>query len=261
MLKNIANFWNYKELIFVFTKRTLMIRYRQSLLGMWWMVLQPIISAFIFTIIFAKFFTIHTPGDTPYPIFVYCGLIFWTFFNNGVSNSMRSFTDNVSLICRTYFPKEIMPVSSILSGFLDFSISFGILMILMLIFQHPFYIFILLTLPILLILLILMLGLALIFSILNAYSRDTQYSVATLLYFGMFASPVLYDMKNVPISIRNIYYINPLAGIFDNLRRVILYGWSPDYYALGISALISIIILIFGYYFFKRSDKFIADII
>jgi lipopolysaccharide transport system permease protein len=261
MIKSIKDFFKYKELAIAFTKRTLMIRYRQSFLGIWWMVLNPIISTFIFTVIFANFFTIHTPGETPYPIFAYCGLIFWTFFNNGVSNSMLSFTNNTSLICRTYFPREILPVSSLLAGFVDFGISFSLLLLMMLIFGQPFHLLILFIIPVFIVLFILMLGLGFIFSILNAYSRDTQFSVSTLLYFGMFASPVLYDMKNVPWNYRNIYYMNPLAGIFDNIRRVVLYGWSPDLNSFMISSVISICIFMFGYYFFKKSDKLIADII
>jgi len=256
---NLRDFWNYRDLLYILTKRDIQVRYKQTLLGATWAIIQPLFTMLIFTLFFGKLAAMPSDG-IPYPIFAYAGLLPWTFFSNSVTNSGNSLVGNSNLITKVYFPRMIIPTASVASGLLDFAIAFGFLIVLMFYYGIGLSINILM-LPVLIILTsLLAIGVGMWMSALNVKYRDIRYALPFLIQLGMFASPIIYPASLVPEKWRWLVWLNPVAGQIEAYRSA-FFGRPFEWTALGISAVMTFVILVYSAYNFRRMEKSFADII
>lgn len=256
---NLRDLWHYRDLLHILTMRDIKVRYKQTLLGAAWAIIQPLFTMLIFTLFFGRLAGMPSDG-IPYPIFAYAGLLPWTFFSNAVTNSGNSLVGNSNLITKVYFPRMIIPMASVGSGLVDFAIAFVLLVVLM------FYYGVVLTLsilmlPVLVILTsLLAIGIGMWMSALNVKYRDIRHALPFLIQLGMFISPIIYPTTIVPEKWRFLLAFNPLTGIIEGYRSAI-FGRPFDWFAIGISAAITFAILFYSAYMFKRMEKSFADII
>ncbi len=256
---DLRDLWHYRDLFYILTMRDIKVRYKQTLLGAAWAIIQPLFTMLIFTLFFGRLAGMPSDG-IPYPIFAYAGLLPWTFFSNAVTNSGNSLVGNSNLITKVYFPRLIIPIASVGSGLVDFAIAFGLLIVLMIYFGVGFSAT-LIMLPVLVILTsLLAIGIGMWMSALNVKYRDIRHALPFLIQLGMFISPIIYPPTIVPEKWRFLLAFNPLTGIIEGYRSAI-FGRSFDWFALGISALITFAILFYSAYMFKRMEKSFADII
>jgi lipopolysaccharide transport system permease protein len=251
--------WQYRELLRFLVVRDIKVRYKQTVLGGLWAILQPFMSMVVFTIFFGMLAKISS-DNLPYPIFVYTALLPWQFFSNGIGNAGNSLVANSNLISKVYFPRIIIPAASLGAGLLDFIVAFLILIIMM------FYYGIfpgagLLLLPFLMLMIaIAALGVGMVLSALNVAYRDFRYVIPFLVQFWLFATPVIYPASIVPEKWRWLININPMAGLITAFRSSLLNRPVP-WHDLLISSTMSIGLLIVGIYYFTRMERRFADII
>ena len=256
---NLRDLWQYRDLLYILTMRDIKVRYKQTLLGAAWAIIQPLFTMLIFTLFFGKLAGMPSDG-IPYPIFAYAGLLPWTFFSNAVTNSGNSLVGNSNLITKIYFPRMIIPMASVASGLLDFVIAFGLLVVLMFYYGVGLSIN-LLMLPVLLVLTsLLATGVGMWMSALNVKYRDVRYALPFLVQLGMFASPIIYPLSLVPEKWRWLMALNPLAGQIEAYRSA-FFGKPFDWLSLGVSAVLTFAVLVYSAYNFRRMEKSFADII
>ena len=256
---NLRDLWQYRDLLYILTMRDIKVRYKQTLLGAAWAIIQPLFTMLIFTLFFGKLAGMPSDG-IPYPIFAYAGLLPWTFFSNAVTNSGNSLVGNSNLITKIYFPRMIIPMASVASGLLDFVIAFGLLVVLMFYYRVGLSIN-LLMLPVLLVLTsLLAIGVGMWMSALNVKYRDVRYALPFLVQLGMFASPIIYPLSLVPEKWRWLMALNPLAGQIEAYRSA-FFGKPFDWLSLGVSAVLTFAVLVYSAYNFRRMEKSFADII
>lgn len=260
MLIHLKELFSYRELLCSIVIREIKVRYKQSILGLLWAVLQPLSLMIVFTIIFSKFAKISSEG-LPYPVFCYTALLPWTFFSTSLSFAVPSLVNNSSLINKIYFPREVFPISSVLTAFIDFAIASLIFVMMLIFYKVQITLGIFFIIIILLIQIILTLGIAFFLSSLNVYYRDIRYAIPLIIQIWMYISPVIYPVGLVPDRYRIIYMLNPMAGIIDGYRRIILHGLAPEWNYLSLSAGIAVSLLIISYKYFKRVEMSFADII
>jgi lipopolysaccharide transport system permease protein len=248
------------DLLWAWTLRTVRARYQQSVLGALWAIVQPVASVAIFTVIFTMFIPIDT-GSIPYVVFSYSAMVPWLFFAASVTDMVESLIVNMSLVSKIYFPREILPIAAMLARLLDFAIAYGVLFILLLYFGLPIFTPAWIFLPaILLIQFSLVLGIGLIGSAINVFFRDIKHLFTLGLQLWMYATPIIYPVTAVPESVRPYYFLNPMAGIVEAYRAVLLYGQTPAP-SLWLSAGVALLALVGGYWFFKRVEFQFADVI
>lgn len=259
-MKHLAALNQYRDLLWLWTLREVQVRYKQSLLGIAWAVLQPLALTIIFTIVFSLLVRVDT-GGIPYPIFAYTALVPWTFFATSLSFGIASLVNNMNLVTKIYFPREILPLASIGAAFVDFLVSAVILAGMMLIYRVPPGLVSLWVAPLLLLQIALTVGVVLLGSALLVFFRDVRFVVPLLTQVWMYASPIIYPTSLVPEQYRTLYFLNPMAGIIDGYRRVLLTGEAPQLDALALGSVVTLILLIAGFSFFKRSEPVFADLI
>lgn len=257
---NLRELWAYRELLYFFTWRDIKIRYKQTLLGFAWAILQPLLMMIVFTLFFGTLAKVPSE-NIPYPLFNYAALLPWTLFAEGITRSSNILVQDANLVQKVYFPRLLLPMSSILSPVVDFAIALVVLFGLMLYFTYPPSIT-MLWLPLFLLLeLILALGVGLWLSAINVEYRDVRYVVPFLVQLWLFASPVVYATTFVPERFRVAYgLINPMVGIIDGFRWAILGTERPSYLLIA-SAAIIVAILISGAFYFRRREKAFADVV
>ncbi len=258
---NLRDLWAYRELIFFMTWRDLKVRYKQSLLGIGWAVLRPLLTMVVFSIFFGGLAKVDSDGIW-YPIFSYSGLLPWELFAVALTVGARSLVQNSNMITKIYFPRIILPLASMLAGVVDFLIAFVILFIMMLFKGMPITLNIL-SLPLFILLtLITGLGVALWLSALNVQYRDVGYVSPFLTQFWMFLSPIAYGASIVPEKWRLLYAFNPMVGVINGFRWAVLgrEQYAPDI-TLVISIVVSLLILISGLYYFRRMERQFADMV
>lgn len=258
MIRYILDFFRYRELIELLTGREIKIRYKQSALGILWALFQPAVMVVLFTAIFTKIVRMPT-GDIPYPVFFLSGLIPWTFFANSLSASIPSIVTNVDLVKKIYFPRVILPLVSIFAAAFDFAITFILLIVLMLIFKIQITAWVLFLPVIILVQFILTVGLALLFSALNVFYRDVKNALASIIQIWMFATPVIYPLETIRPHLRWFLLMNPMSGIVDSFRRVLILGTEPHWGYLAVSVLMSFFIFWLAHSVFKRLEPAFAD--
>lgn len=252
--------YRYRQLLLTWTMREIKIRYKQSLLGAAWAILQPLTMMAVFTLVFSYLTRIPTDG-IPYPLFSYVALLPWTFFATSVSFGVPTLINNLNLVTKTYFPREILPISAIGAGFFDFMVASTIFLFMLLFYRVPLS-WNVVWIPVLIALQILLtFGVTLLGSAIIVLYRDVRFIVPLALQLWLYATPIIYPISLVPDRFRSLYMLNPMAGIIQSYRLVILYGQSPTWSHLGLSATVTIALFIVGYLVFKRLEVSFADII
>jgi lipopolysaccharide transport system permease protein len=258
---NLRDLWAYRELLYFLAWRDVKVRYKQTVLGVAWALLQPLLTMLISTLIFGRLggFGART-GGSPYPLFVYAGLLPWTFFANAITNSGNSLVGSANLITKVYFPRMIIPGAAVAAGLVDFLIAFVLLIGLMLYYQITPTRNLLLFPALVFLTALLAAGVGMWLSALNVKYRDVRFALPFIVQLWMFVSPVFYPSSLLPDKYRWAFALNPLTGIIEAYRSA-LFGHSIEWAGLGVSALITICILIFGSYSFRRMEKTFADIV
>ncbi len=250
----------YRELIWTFTLREIAVRYKQAVLGAAWAIIQPLSMMMVFTLFFSRL--MHIPSDgTPYPLFVYSALLPWTFFATSLAFAVPSLTNNTQLITKVYFPREVLPLASVLAAGFDFCIAGLVLLGMMLVYRVPLTLSILWILPLLAIQIVFTIGAALFFSALNVSYRDVRHAVPLVIQLWMFATPVIYPASVVPDRYRTLYFLNPMAAIIEGFRQVLVRGLAPDLRLLVPAAAVAGIVLWASYRYFKKAEDTFADVI
>jgi lipopolysaccharide transport system permease protein len=251
--------WAYRELITSFTLRDIKLRYKQTGLGIAWAVLQPLLTMVIFTVFFGGLAKIPSDG-VPYPLFVLAALLPWTLFAEGLTRSTTTMVTNSNIMTKVYFPRLIMPLSSILSPLVDFAVSFILLLAMMVYYGYTPTLNIIFLPLFLLLALATSLGVGLWLSALNVKYRDFQYTVPFLIQIWMFASPVVYASSLIPASLRVWYGLNPMAGVIEGFRWALLGSGAPSAMVL-VSVGMVIVLLVSGMFYFRRMEQYYADIV
>ena len=258
---DLHDLWIYRELIFFMTWRDLKVRYKQTLLGASWAVLKPFLNMVVFTIFFGGLAKVPSEG-VPYPIFSFAALLPWELFSNALSISSRSLVQNRHMITKIYFPRVILPLSSTLSGVVDFLIAFVILLAMMAFYRIQPTLN-MLTLPLFLLLAIVAaLGVGLWLSALNVLYRDIGYITPFLTQFWLFITPIVYPTSMIPEQWRVLYALNPMTGVVEGFRWAILgtQQGAPGL-TLYISIAVSVVLLVSGMYYFKRMERHFSDLV
>ena len=254
--------WRYRELFRVLAWRDLAVRYRQTVIGVLWALIRPLLTMLVFTIIFGQIARLPPDGTAPYPLMVFAGILPWTFFSSGLSEASNSLINNANLISKVYFPRLIVPMATVVVAFVDFLISFFILVLLMA-WYHFLPDWRILVLPIFVLLAFFAsVGPALWITALNVKYRDFRYVIPFIVQFGLYVSPVGFSSNVVPEQWRLLYSLNPMVGVIDGFRWCILGGQS-ELYAPGLA--ISIVVITFFLWFgidrFRKMERGFADLI
>ncbi len=257
---DLKQIWNYRELFYFLTKRDIKVRYKQTVLGGLWAIIQPVFTMIVFTLFFGRLAKISSDG-IPYPIFVYAGLLPWTYFANALSASGNSLVGSANLITKVYFPRLIVPAAASLAGLVDFFIAMLVMAAMMIYYQFLPGIGILLF-PFLIGLTFLCaVGVGLWLSALNVQYRDIRYVIPFLIQIWMFISPVIYPVSMVKEKYQWLLALNPMTGVIQAYRASLLGHQPIDWLLLGISTAIIIIFFMSGLYYFRRMEKVFADVI
>jgi lipopolysaccharide transport system permease protein len=256
----LKDLWAYRELLYFLMWRDVKVRYKQTLLGVAWAIIQPLATMLIFTFFFGKLAGIQSDG-IPYSIFAYAGLLPWTFFSNAVTNSGNSLIGSSNLITKVYFPRMIIPGAAVLSGLVDLGVSFVILVGLMAYFRVAITWRILMLLPLVGLATLLATGVGMWLSALNVKYRDIRYALPFLIQLWMFATPIIYPSSIVPDKWRWIIVMNPLTGIVDGFRAALFGHKAFDWIAVAVSLVITFAILVYSSYAFRRMEKVFADVV
>jgi len=249
---------NARDLLWIWVQRELKVRYTTSYFGILWVVLQPLAVLAIFTFVFSVLLRVPTQG-VAYPIWLFCGLSAWTFFNNTLNNAAGALTGNMNLVKKVYFPREIFPIGALIVNTVDYAIATLIFGVMLFIDPAPFYSTLILYPLIFVIQLCLTLGLSLFLSSFIVFFRDVRFILPLMLQMLMYLSPVFYPIDQVPGNLLPFYLLNPVAVILDSFRRVALYGLPPRWGYLTYAALVSLLVLWVGYLYFKRSEREFVD--
>jgi len=251
--------WEYRELLYFLVWRDVKVRYKQTLLGATWAIIQPFMTMVVFSIFFGRLANIPSDG-IPYPIFSFAALVPWTFFANGLTNASNSLVGSANLLKKVYFPRLVIPLAAVAAGIVDFVLAFGVLLGMMLfygivpkgnIIWLPFF---------LLLALITALGAGLWLAALNVEYRDIRYVVPFLTQFWLFATPIAYPSSLLPEAWRIVYGLNPMVGVVEGFRWALLGTNTAPGVMVIVSALAALLILVSGAFYFRRTEKSFADI-
>lgn len=259
MDKWIIELWKFRELLIALTVREIKVRYKQTLLGAAWAILQPASLTVIFTVVFGVFLKVET-GDIPYPVFAYSALVPWMFFSNSISFGSLSVVNNGNLVTKVYFPREILPLSSIGAVFFDFLMAGLVFIILLVIYGISPTLNLLYVLVLIPEIFLLTCGISFIFSAINVLFRDIRFVVPLVLQIWLFLTPIMYSSEQIPERYQLFLKINPMVSLIDNFRAVTVYAKSPNFLDVAISAVVSILIFILGFWIFKSKEKIFADV-
>jgi lipopolysaccharide transport system permease protein len=250
--------WRYRELFYILSWRDIKVRYKQTVIGAAWALVRPLLTMIIFTVVFGRVAGMQRQTNVPYALLVLAGMLPWQFFSTALSEASNSLLSNTNLVSKVYFPRLIIPASSVITSFIDFFISFGILIVMLFIyrFMPPWQI---VFLPLFIILSFLAsFGVGLYLTALNVKYRDFRYIVPFIVQFGLFISPVGWTSDRIPANWRLVYSINPISGIIDGFRWSIL-GEPIHWPGFMISTAVIFIFLIVGVRYFRKTEKSFAD--
>ena len=258
--QRLAELWRYRELLYFFVWRDIKVRYKQTVLGALWAVIQPLAGTALFTLFFGKLGGLSKQVDGSYSLFVYIGLSLWTFYANAVSLAANSLVGSSHLIAKVYFPRLLIPVSAIFSGLVDFAVAFAFLLVLMVVYRIPPSLQIL-TLPLFLIgTMAVAAGAGVLFSALIVSYRDFRYVIGFVVQLWLFATPVLYTLDSIPTEWRVLYAVNPMVGMIAGFRAAVLGGPIPLNVILTSTA-VAALLLAAGLRYFTSVERRFADVI
>lgn len=252
--------WRYRELFYILAWRDIKVRYKQTVIGAAWSIIRPLLTMIIFTIVFNKVANLPSEGNVPYAILVYAAMLPWQFFSNALSESSGSLIGNANLITKVYFPRLIIPASSVIVSLLDFAISFVILIGLCIWYQYvPSWQIVFLPFFIILVFFV-SFGLGLLLTALNVKYRDFRYIIPFIIQFGLYISPVGFSSTIVPEKYQWLYSLNPLVGVIDGFRWCLLDTNTPlNAYSIISSITSTLIITVIGVRYFRKMEKSFAD--
>ncbi len=252
--------WEYRELLYFMAWRDIKVRYKQTVLGAAWAIIQPFFTMVVFSLFFGRLAKVPSDG-IPYPIFAYAALVPWTFFANGLNQSSNSLVGSANLIKKVYFPRLVVPISSVISGVFDFILAFMVLLGMML-YYGIFPTLKIVWLPFLLLLtLITSLGVGLWLSALNVHFRDVRYTVPFLTQFWLFATPIAYPSSLLSEPWRTLYGVNPMVGVVEGFRWALLGTDTAPGPIIIVSTVVAFALLVGGAFYFRRLEKSFADVI
>lgn len=258
--RDLKELWDYKELLYFFSWRDLKVRYKQTVIGILWSILQPLVTMLIFSFFFGRLVGIPSDG-VPYPIFVYTGLLFWQFFSDALNETSNCLLANQAIVTKVYFPRLILPVSAVMTKFVDFAIASMVLVGLMFYYGYTPHLTGLLVLPILLILTFMAaVGLGLFLASINVKYRDVRYALPFFIQLMLFITPVIYP-ASIAGTYSKILALNPMMGVIQSARSALL-GTTPlNWTLIATSAITGLTLLIIGLIYFKKTERYFADVI
>jgi lipopolysaccharide transport system permease protein len=257
---NLVDIWHYRELLYFLTWRDIKVRYKQTVLGAAWAVLQPLLTMMVFSVIFGKLAKLPSEG-VPYPVFAYAGLLPWQLFAYALAQSSTSLVADKSLITKIYFPRLIIPLSSVMAGVLDFVIAFFVFVGMMLVYDIPFTWRILALLPLTLFAVLTALAVGLWLSALNVQFRDVRYTLPFLTQFWMYATPIAYSSTLIPQQWRLLYSLNPMTGVVEGFRWALIGKSSSVGPMILVSAVVVLLLSLGGLVYFKKMEDKFADVV
>jgi lipopolysaccharide transport system permease protein len=254
--------WRYRELFYFLAWRDILVRYKQTVIGIAWAVIRPFATMVVFTVVFSRIAKLPAPGAVPYALLVMAAMLPWQFFSTSLSESSNSLIGNANLISKIYFPRLIVPAGSVITSFVDFLITLGLMAVLML-WYHFLPDWRLLLLPAFVILAFgCSFGIGLWLCALNVEYRDFRYIVPFIVQFGLYISPVGFSSSIVPEKWRLLYSLNPMVGVIDGFRWSLLRGESPlDWSAVLLSCGLVVVLVVSGVWYFRKMERTFADVI
>jgi homopolymeric O-antigen transport system permease protein len=257
---NLRELWEFRELFYFLVWRDVKVRYKQTVIGVAWSVIQPLVTMVVFTVIFSKIANVPSDG-LPYPIFAFTALLPWTYFSQAISRSSGSLVGSAGMIKKVYFPRLIIPISAAITPLFDFALSFAVLVGMMAWYKiTPTWGVLLL--PLLMIwAFTTALAVGIFTSAVHVRYRDVGYAIPFLMQIWMFMSPIFYSVNMIPAQWRSLYSLNPMVGIIEGFRWALLGKNSPDLYLVLLSAMVVSIILFGGVVYFKRVERLFADVV
>jgi lipopolysaccharide transport system permease protein len=260
LVSGLRDLVQYRDLLLTLTIHRIKIRYKQSLLGIAWAVLQPLLLMVVYTVIFSVV-TKVPHGGAPYAVFVYAALLPWTFFSTSITTASTSLVSHNNLITKVYFPREILPLTYVLAALFDFAMASVVLAVLLAIYHVPVTAGIVLVLPLLVIAFTFALSLSLFLSAFQVRFRDIGIAMALIMQLWMFATPVVYPLSVVPRRFLTLYSLNPMAGVVENFRQIVLEHAGLNLPVLLPGLLVSLVLLPAAYLYFKTAEATMADVI
>lgn len=256
----LSELWDYRELVYFFTWRDIKVRYKQTVLGILWAILQPLFTMLVFALFFGRLAKVPSDG-IPYPIFSFTGLVPWTFFATGMTQASNSLVQNSNMLKKIYFPRMAMPIGTVLAGCVDFCLAFVVLLGMMVVYHTaPTWKVILLPL-FLLLALVTCLGVSLWLSAMNVHFRDIKFTIPFITQFWMYATPIAYPSSLLPQPWRTLYGINPMAGVVEGFRWALLGARTAPGPMIMLSSFVAVALLISGAFYFRRQEKTFADVV
>ncbi len=260
LLNDLAKLWQYRDLLFTLSIHRIKVRYKQSVLGVFWAILQPLSMMLIFTVIFSLIARIPSEG-APYAIFAYTALLPWNYFSTAVSSATNSLVSHSQFVTKVYFPREILPITYVVAALFDFVVASTLLAGLMIYYHISLTFNVFYAAPIILVVSCFALAMSFFLSATQVRFRDIGVAVPLLLQLWLFATPVIYPFTAVPLRWRSFYALNPMVGVIEGFRQVILRGAAPETRSLLFSGFISVVLLVASYLYFKRIEATIADFV
>lgn len=254
------NLFRYRELTEELVKREVKSRYKQSILGYAWVILVPLLNLAVLSLVFSVFVRIPT-GNIPYPIFLFAGLVPWTFTANAISSATSSLVKNSSLITKVYLPQEVFPIAAILSKFIDLVLTLVILVLFMLVFGISYKLTLLYFPLVFVFQFLLVAGISFILSALNVFYRDVENVISVVLILWMYITPVIYPQEFIPEKFIPIFNLNPMMPIINSYRNIVLFGVPPAWTSFIYACIFSVVIFVVGFLFFKSKSKHFADVV
>jgi lipopolysaccharide transport system permease protein len=250
--------WNFRELFYILSWRDIKVRYKQTVIGAAWSIVRPVLTTIIFTVIFSRIAKLSSPGAAPYALMVFAGMLPWQFFSNALSEASNSLISNTNLITKVYFPRMIVPASSVITSLVDLGISFAILVVMFFIYRFSPPLTILFLPVFIIIAFIAAFGVGLYMTALNVKYRDFRYIIPFVIQFGLYITPVGFSSSMVPEKWKLLFSLNPMVGVIDGFRWCILgdpLNWQSFFVSLGVSMLF----LWMGVWYFRKTEKSFAD--
>ncbi|MCL4871762.1 MAG: ABC transporter permease [Anaerolineae bacterium] len=260
MIDHLRKLLAARELLYTWVGREFKVRYSQSILGIAWAIIQPFSLMVIFSLVFSLVLRVPT-GEIAYPVFAYIGLLAWTLFSNSLNFAIPSLVNNLNLVSKINFPREILPLAAVLVSVIDFAIAGVIFLPMLWWYQVPLSPLILLLPLLLLLQLGFTFGLALVGAAVNVFYRDVRFIIPLALQIWFYLSPIIYPAEMIPAAWRPLYFLNPMAVFIDSYRRVIFFHTWPEWPYLGLSLLVTLLLTGWAYRYFKQAEREFADLI
>lgn len=255
-----GNVWRYRELLHTLMMRDIQVLYKQAALGAAWAIIQPVFAVVVFTVVFGNFAKMPSDG-IPYPIFAFAAVLPWTYFAEATRRASTGLVDDADLVRKVYFPRLIIPLAKVSAPLLDFAIAFCVLLIMMAFYGVMPSVKLLAIIPLILVAGTLALAIGLWLGPINVRFRDVKHTVPFMLQIGMYASPIVYPLSQVPAEWKALYSLNPMVGVIEGFRWAVFDRGNPDLVALGIGLLVVLALLLGGLVWFKNQERSFADVI